>query len=116
MYIFNLIQGRGGGILAIANIPQLWQIIKTKQVRDINTKTFVLLLIGFILMEIYVLYLVIGEGTAHMLLITHTTGLVIMLLLNIFILKYKWRDLCLTDVNYVNSKRGQHGTTKTTSA
>ncbi|MGB7605256.1 MAG: PQ-loop repeat-containing protein [Lutisporaceae bacterium] len=72
---FDILQLVGGFILAFGNIPQILQIVRTKSAGDLNLKTFVLMFVGIIMMEVYAINLVIhGAGGAF--LATNTLALI----------------------------------------
>ena len=72
--IFDIIQLLGGIILSFGYIPQIRQINKTKSVRDLNLKTFCMVFLGILLMEIYAVNLVY-MGSGVMFLFTNTMAL-----------------------------------------
>jgi MtN3 and saliva related transmembrane protein len=73
--IFDLLQLTGGFILSLGYIPQIIQIVKTRSASDLNLKTFVMMLAGIFLMEIYAINLFLhGSGGAF--LITNTISLI----------------------------------------
>jgi MtN3 and saliva related transmembrane protein len=86
--IFDLLQLIGGIVLSVGFIPQIIQILKTKSVRDLNSKTFVMSFIGISFMEIYAINLVIN-GSGLMFLITNTMSLIISSISAGLIIKYK---------------------------
>jgi MtN3 and saliva related transmembrane protein len=57
----------GGFILAFGNIPQILQILRTKSAVDLNLKTYILMIIGVSMMEVYAINLVVhGSGGAFL--------------------------------------------------
>lgn len=72
---FDILQLVGGFILAFGNIPQILQIVRTKSAGDLNLKTFILMFVGIIMMEVYAINLVVhGAGGAF--LATNTLALI----------------------------------------
>ena len=69
MNVFDAFQLAGGMILAIGYIPQIIQIIRTKSCKDLNLKTYLAMVLGIGLMEIYAINLFIS-GSGLMFLIT----------------------------------------------
>ncbi|WP_258560262.1 PQ-loop domain-containing transporter [Thermoactinomyces daqus] len=69
-------------------IPQIVQIWRTKSVKDLNIKSYLMVLLGISLMEVYALSLA-TKGLGYAFLITNTLSLVIILVLVILILRYK---------------------------
>jgi MtN3 and saliva related transmembrane protein len=86
--IFDILQLTGGAIMSLGQIPQIIQVLKTKSAEDLNLKTYVMMLAGISLMEVYAINLVIhGSGSAF--LITNTLSLTAAAVLVVLILKYK---------------------------
>lgn len=84
---FDVLQLIGGSILSFGCIPQIIQIVKTKSAADLNLKTFVMMLTGIFLMEIYAVNLVLhGSGWAF--LITNTISLISSSIMVFLIFKY----------------------------
>lgn len=73
--------------MSFGQIPQIIQIIKTKSVKDINLKTYLMMFTGILLMEIYAVNLVV-HGTGVAFLITNTLSLITTGVMIILILKY----------------------------
>lgn len=67
--------------MGVANIPQLLQVIRTKKSRDLNLKTFILLTLGAMLMEIYGIHLIITFKIGLAFLITNTMSVIILAIL-----------------------------------
>lgn len=89
--LFSIMQLIGGIILSIGWIPQIVQILRTKSVKDLNLKSYMIMLSGISLMEIYAVNLVrTGSGMAF--LITNSLSLVVVLLVILLILGYRHRD------------------------
>lgn len=88
MILFNLLQLIGGLIVSCSYIPQIKQIIKTKSVKDLNLKSFILLVAGLMSMETYGLYLFIAKGII-MFLLTNSLGLFMTIIMIILILRYR---------------------------
>lgn len=85
---FAVLQLIGGVILSFGWIPQIVQIVKTKSVKDLNKKTFWLLLAGISLMEVYAVSLAV-EGVGYAFLITNSMSLVLILIIIGLMFKYK---------------------------
>ncbi|WP_313342426.1 PQ-loop domain-containing transporter [Sedimentibacter sp.] len=84
---FDALQLIGGAIMSFGQIPQIIQIIRTKSAKDLNLKTFSMMLTGILLMEIYAINLVLnGSGGAF--LITNTVSLIASAIMVFLILKY----------------------------
>jgi MtN3 and saliva related transmembrane protein len=89
--IFNALQLIGGAILALGQVPQIIQILKTKSVKDLNMKTYIMMVTGISMMEVYAVNLVLhGSGGAF--LITNTLSLVSASVMVVLILKYRKRE------------------------
>lgn len=86
--MFDALQLLGGIILSIGYIPQIIKLIKTKSAKDFNLKTFMSVLIGIALMEVYAIDLFIG-GNGFMYLVTNTMSLAIQIVLVALICKYQ---------------------------
>lgn len=86
--IFNLLQLLGGIILSIGYIPQILQIIRSKSVKDLNPKTFILVTVGVLMMQVYAVNLV-ANGTGHAFLFTNTLALVLAIVMLSLIFIYK---------------------------
>lgn len=85
---FAILQIIGGIVLSLGWIFQIDQIIKTKSVKDINTKTIGSIMFGITCMEIYAISLLIqGIGIAFF--ITNTIAFFINLTVLILIFKYR---------------------------
>lgn len=89
-FIVNLFQLIGGLIIGLSYLPQMFQIIKTKSVQDINLISLVTLGAGLCGTEVYALYLLFVQGLA-MYLLTNTIGLITIIIMIILVLKYKKR-------------------------
>ncbi len=85
---FAVLQLIGGVILSFGWIPQIVQIVKTKSVKDLNKKTFWLLLAGISLMEVYAVSLAV-DGVGYAFLITNSMSLVLILIIIGLMFKYK---------------------------
>jgi MtN3 and saliva related transmembrane protein len=89
--LFSLMQLTGGIILSLGWIPQIVQILKTKSVKDLNLKSYLLMFLGISLMEAYGVSLAVtGVGLAFLL--TNTLSLCIVLVVVILILRYQSHD------------------------
>jgi MtN3 and saliva related transmembrane protein len=86
--MFNLLQLFGGTVLSFGYILQIRQIIRTKSVRDINLKTFCLIFMGVLSMEIYAINLFI-HGSGGMFLGTNSMSLILCGIIVGLIVKYK---------------------------
>jgi len=84
----ELAQFIGGIIICIANLPQIYQIIKTKKVEGLNLVTFFLIFVGVCLMEVYAIELFM-KGIGSALLITTSISVVLNFLMVFFIYRYK---------------------------
>ncbi|HYG59338.1 MAG TPA: PQ-loop repeat-containing protein [Symbiobacteriaceae bacterium] len=72
--VFDVLQIIGGLIMSFGYIPQIMQILQTKSAADLNLKTFLLMLLGISLMEIYAINLFVhGAGGAF--LVTNTISM-----------------------------------------
>nr|WP_218652884.1 PQ-loop domain-containing transporter [Paenibacillus sp. 79R4] len=78
----------GGVILAIGWIPQILQIIKTKSVRDLSLKSYLFMLSGIALMEIYAIDLV-SNGAGIAFLMTNSLSLLVVLFVIMLVLRYR---------------------------
>jgi len=90
LIIVNVFQLVGGLIIGLSYLPQIFQIIKTKSVKDLNLISFITLLLGLGLMEVYAFYLLLVEALP-MFLITNSVGLITIVIMIVLILKYKKR-------------------------
>lgn len=102
--IFNIIQLLGGIILSVGYIPQIVQIVKTKDASGLNLQTFRSVALGLALMEIYAINLAL-EGAGFMFLVTNTLGLVLTSILAFLIHKYQKKTVKDRDV--AKSPRGK---------
>jgi MtN3 and saliva related transmembrane protein len=85
--IFDVLQLIGGSILSFGYIPQIIQIVKTQSATDLNLKTFIMMLTGIFLMELYAVNLVLhGSGWAF--LITNSISFIASSIMVFLILKY----------------------------
>lgn len=89
--MFDLLQLLGGVILSIGYIPQITQLVRTRSCKDLNLKTYLSILIGVSLMEIYAINLV-RHGSGLMFLITNSASLLIVLTLCALIIWIKKGD------------------------
>lgn len=67
----NLLQMLGGIILSVGYIPQIRQIIKTRDVSGLNFNYTLMVFIGCFCMEVYAIYNLM-QGVAGMFFITNT--------------------------------------------
>ena len=86
--IYNLLQFAGGLILACGYFPQILQILRTGSVHDLNLKTYSLIFVGILFMEIYAINLV-HSNSGHMFLVTNTISLFVSFVMVCLILKYR---------------------------
>ncbi|WMT42774.1 PQ-loop domain-containing transporter [Paenibacillus sp. D2_2] len=86
--IFSILQLIGGGILAIGWIPQIMQIMKTKSVKDLSLKSYLFMLLGIGLMEIYAIDLV-ANGSGIAFLMTNSLSLLVLLFVIMLVLRYR---------------------------
>ncbi|WP_068781637.1 PQ-loop domain-containing transporter [Paenibacillus sp. GM2] len=86
--VFSILQLIGGVILAIGWIPQILQIIKTKSVRDLSLKSYLFMLSGIALMEIYAIDLV-SNGAGIAFLMTNSLSLLVVLFVIMLVLRYR---------------------------
>jgi len=93
--IFDVIQLLGGTILSIGYIPQIRQMIKTKAVKDLNSSTFLMTLIGVGLMECYAINLFINHGAGVTLLITNSINFFMNAIINFLIFYYRRKQFIL---------------------
>lgn len=87
MNVFDALQLAGGIILSVGNIPQIRQLIRTKDSNGLNIGTFNSMLLGIGLMEVYAINLALN-GMGVMFLITNTLALIMSATINILIRKY----------------------------
>lgn len=85
--IFDALQLIGGAIMSFGQIPQIIQIIKTKSANDLNLKTYIMMLTGISLMEIYAVNLVLQDSGGAFL-ITNTISLIASAIMVVLIIKY----------------------------
>ncbi|MFY0542603.1 PQ-loop domain-containing transporter [Brevibacillus sp. H7] len=84
--LFSIMQLLGGIILSLGWIPQIIQILKTKSVKDLSLKSYLLVLLGISLMETYAVSLAVtGVGAAF--LITNTMSLCVVLVIVVLIVR-----------------------------
>ncbi|HEY5501874.1 MAG TPA: PQ-loop domain-containing transporter [Candidatus Anoxymicrobiaceae bacterium] len=67
----------GGCIMLVGYFPQVAQIVRTKTVRDLNIKMFVMLSVGLLMMEAYAIGIVVHDHSGQAYLITNTLGLAV---------------------------------------
>jgi MtN3 and saliva related transmembrane protein len=88
--IFNILQLIGGLILSLGYIPQITQTLKTKSVKDLNFKTYLLIFVGILFMEAYAINLTV-HGQGHMYLVTNSMASALSGTMCILILLFKGR-------------------------
>lgn len=76
MELFGTMQLLGGILVAVGYVPQIIKILRTKSAEDFNRWTFLTLLCGIALMEVYAINLV-ASGSGGMFLVTNTLSLMI---------------------------------------
>lgn len=86
--ILTLCQLVGGLVLSVGMIPQIIQLIKTKQANDLNHVSVLTILLGVALMEVYAIGLSM-QGVGLPFLITNTASLILEIILALAVLKYK---------------------------
>ena len=86
--IYNLLQLLGGIILSFGQSPQIAQILRTKSARDLNLKTYVMMLTGILMMEVYGVNLVL-HGTGGAFLITNSISMMAAVVMVVLVLKYR---------------------------
>lgn len=86
MTFFDFLQFLGGCILTAGYIPQILQILKTKDAKGLNRKTFVSLTVGISLMEIYAVNLVFSGG--YMFFVTNTAAWLVNITMLVLVIRY----------------------------
>lgn len=86
--LFSAMQLIGGIILSLGWIPQILQIVQTKSVADLNLKSYLLMLLGIVLMEAYALSLA-ASGVGLAFLITNTLSLAVVSTVIILVLLFR---------------------------
>lgn len=84
MTFFDYLQLLGGFVLALGYIPQIIQIITTHSCRDLNLRTYLAMVLGIGLMEVYAINLVI-KGSGLMFLITNSISLLLVIFICLLI-------------------------------
>nr|WP_283571169.1 PQ-loop domain-containing transporter [Paenibacillus brevis] len=80
----------GGIILSVGFIPQIVQIFKTRSVKDLSLKSYLLMLFGISLMEVYAVSLVV-EGAGLAFLMTNTLSFMMVSMVILLILRFRSR-------------------------
>lgn len=88
--IYSVMQLMGGIILSLGFIPQIIQIFKTRSVKDLSLKSYLLMLSGISLMEVYAVSLVV-EGTGLAFLMTNTLSFMMVSIVILLILRFRSR-------------------------
>lgn len=88
--IYSVMQLMGGIILSVGFIPQIVQIFKTRSVKDLSLKSYLLMLFGISLMEVYAVSLVV-EGTGLAFLMTNTLSFMMVSMVILLILRFRSR-------------------------
>jgi uncharacterized protein with PQ loop repeat len=91
MEMAEIFQLMGGFILTFAALPQITQVIITKNVTGINLTTFTMLLIGNFLKIIYGYNMAIN-GITNVLIITNSMAFLIILILVVLVINYKYLE------------------------
>jgi len=78
LYVLQIV---GGCIMILGYVPQVRQIVRTRSVRDLNIKLFIMLSVGLVFMEVYAIGLVVHDHAGGAFLITNTLALAV----NIFV-------------------------------
>lgn len=89
MTIPEIFQFVGGILLTLAALPQITQVIITKNVRGLNLTTFTMILIGNVFKSVYGIYMAIN-GYGIILIITTSMSFTIILILIILIIYYRF--------------------------
>lgn len=85
MNVFDIIQLLGGVILAIGYIPQIVQLTCTRSCKDLNLKTYLAMVVGISLMELYAINLVLRDS-GLMFLITNSISLLLVIYICLLII------------------------------
>ena len=85
MTFFDYLQLLGGFVLALGYIPQIIQIITTHSCRDMNLRTYLAMVLGIGLMEVYAINLVLNES-GLMFLITNSVSLLLVIFICLLII------------------------------
>lgn len=85
MTFFDYLQLLGGFVLALGYIPQIIQIITTHSCRDLNLRTYLAMVLGIGLMEVYAINLVLNES-GLMFLITNSVSLLLVIFICLLII------------------------------
>ncbi|ASA21337.1 PQ-loop domain-containing transporter [Paenibacillus donghaensis] len=87
---FSAMQLVGGIILSVGWIPQIMQILRTRSVADLSLKSYLLMLLGIGLMEVYAIHLSLsGVGLAF--LITNSLSLSVVSVVVVLMLRFRSR-------------------------
>ncbi len=86
--MFDILQLLGGINLTFGYIPQISQLIRTRSCRDLNLKTYISMLVGVALMEVYAINLAL-HGSGLMFLITNSASLFIVLIICVLIISLR---------------------------
>lgn len=87
---FAILQFIGGVILSIGWLPQISRIVRTKSVRDLSLRSYLIMLLGIALMEAYAVHLVAG-GAGVAFLVTNSMSLLVVLTVIVLIVRYSRR-------------------------
>ena len=85
--LMNILQLVGGIILSIGYIPQIRQVLKTKEVKDFNKTYLTAIVVGVGCMEVYATYSLI-QGVAIMFFATNTVAFVLAIAMLVLYLLY----------------------------
>lgn len=86
--VFTVMQLIGGIILSVGWVPQIVQIFRTRSVADLSLKSYVLMLLGIVLMEAYAVNLA-AQGVGLAFLITNSLSLAVVSLVVLLIIRYR---------------------------
>jgi len=94
--IFDLIQLIAGLIFCYSYIPQITTIYRNKSAEDVSLTMYVLCMIGSVLSEIYIIYLMMYfAGAGWMMLITNTIGFMLASIAVYLIRKYRRKGMSI---------------------
>lgn len=86
---FDILQLVSGIILAFGYVPQIIQIVRTKSVKDLNLRAFLLISAGIFLSELYAINLTFVQKAGGMFLVTNTMALLMPSAVCLLIIKYR---------------------------
>jgi MtN3 and saliva related transmembrane protein len=85
LYVLQIV---GGCIMIVGYVPQVRQIVRTRSVRDLNIKLFIMLSVGLVFMEVYAVGLVVHDNAGGAFLITNTLALAVNIFVAVLIAYY----------------------------